>query len=202
MRKGGLMSDSMALPLAEARAPDDMDDDAALVARARADPAAFGALYERYLDRIYAYLRARASTPEEAADLTQHVFLHAFDALDGYRLRRASFATWLFRIARNAATDAHRRRKETIAWDLLPPASQPATDDDPEAGALRREARDRLRLVLAACDARTREVLALRYGAGLSVAEVAAVVGRSEAAVKKQLTRALRALKEQYDDEP
>lgn len=179
---------------------DTMSDDTALALRSLTDPAAFGMLYERYLDRMYSYLRARTSSAEDAADLTQQVFLRAFDALDQYRPRRASFATWLFRIARNTATDAYRRQKSTVAWDLLPAALQPIAGDDPEASALRRETQDRLRLILDACDERTREILALRYGADLSVAEIAAIVGKSEAAVKKQLTRALRALKERYNE--
>jgi len=159
-------------------------------------------LYERYVDRIYAYLRARAASPEEAADLTQQVFLRAFDAVAHYQPGRASFATWLFRIARNAATDAHRRRKPTVSWDMLPAPLQPVAEDDPEAGALRAETHARLRAMLERCDARTRELLVLRYAAGLSIAEIAPIVGKSEAAVKKGLTRALRtlrALKEQDD---
>ena len=62
----------------------------------------------------------------------------------------------------------------------------------------RREAVSRLNVVLRTCNASTREVLSLHYAAGLTIAETAAVVGRSEAAVKKQLTRALRAMKELY----
>jgi len=199
MHENSSLSSSIAMPLEGAG--DTMSDDTALALRALTDPAAFGMLYDRYLDRMYAYLRARTSSAEDAADLTQQVFLRAFDALDQYRPQRASFATWLFRIARNTATDAYRRQKSAVAWDFLPAALQPIAGDDPEASALRQETRDRLRLVLGACDARTREVLALRYGADLSVAEIAAIVGKSEAAVKKQLTRALRALKERYNNE-
>ncbi len=199
MHENSSLSSSIAMPLEGAG--DTMSDDTALALRALTDPAAFGMLYDRYLDRMYAYLRARTSSAEDAADLTQQVFLRAFDALDQYHPQRASFATWLFRIARNTATDAYRRQKSAVAWDFLPAALQPIAGDDPEASALRQETRDRLRLVLGACDARTREVLALRYGADLSVAEIAAIVGKSEAAVKKQLTRALRALKERYNNE-
>jgi len=199
MHENSSLSSSIAMPLEGAG--DTMSDDTALALRALTDPAAFGMLYDRYLDRMYAYLRARTSSAEDAADLTQQVFLRAFDALDQYHPQRASFATWLFRIARNTATDAYRRQKSAVAWDFLPAALQPIAGDDPEASALRQETRDRLRLVLGSCDARTREVLALRYGADLSVAEIAAIVGKSEAAVKKQLTRALRALKERYNNE-
>jgi DNA-directed RNA polymerase specialized sigma24 family protein len=55
-----------------------------------------------------------------------------------------------------------------------------------------------MRSVLEGCDRATREMLALHFAAGLTVAETAAVVGKSEAAVKKHLTRTVRALKEQY----
>jgi RNA polymerase sigma-70 factor, ECF subfamily len=171
-----------------------------LVRAAQADPTAFGPLYERYRDRVYAYLRTRTRSDEDAADLTQQVFLRAIDALPRYRARGAPFAAWLLRIARNAAINEHKRHRESIAWDLLPEALHPSLDDGLEAQVLQREAQSRLREVLAACDPSAREVLALHYAAGLTVRETAAVVGRSEAAVKKQLTRTIRVLKEQYHD--
>lgn len=172
----------------------------ALVRAAQADSAAFGALYERYRDRVYAYLRTRTRSVEDAADLTQQVFLQALDALPRYRARGAPFAAWLLRIARNAAINEHKRRRETVAWDLLPEALHPHLGDGPEVQVLQREAIARLHEALAACDAGAREVLALHFAAGLTVRETAAVVGRSEAAVKKQLTRTIRALKERYHD--
>ena len=171
-----------------------------LVRAAQADPAAFGPLYERYRDRIYAYLRTRTRSADDAADLTQQVFLQALDALPRYRIRGAPFAAWLLRIARNVAINDHKRRRETLAWDLLPDALHPPLGDGPEAQALQRESATRLQDALTACDAKAREVLALHFAAGLTVRETAAVVGRSEAAVKKQLTRTIRALKEQYHD--
>ncbi|HEY7355449.1 MAG TPA: sigma-70 family RNA polymerase sigma factor, partial [Ktedonobacterales bacterium] len=76
-------------------------DEAALVAAAQADPAAFDALYQRYLARVYRYLRAHVGSDDEAADLTQQVFLKALDALPRYRPRGAPFAAWLFQIARH-----------------------------------------------------------------------------------------------------
>ncbi|HEX5503533.1 MAG TPA: sigma-70 family RNA polymerase sigma factor [Thermomicrobiales bacterium] len=175
-----------------------LDEEAALVRAARAEPAAFGALYQRYLPRVYGYLRARAASDDDAADLTQQVFLRALEALPAYRERGLPFAAWLFRIARNAATDAHRRRRATVPWDALPAALQPAASDDPEAGALRREALGQLGAALAALDPDKRELLALRFAARLTAREIAAVVGKSEGATKKQLARTLHALKEHY----
>ena len=100
-------------------------DERALIASARADPAAFGTLYERHVDRIYAYLRTRTRSPEDAADLTQHAFLQALRSLPRYRARSLPFAAWLFRIARNASINFHRDRRTTVAWEFLPEALQP-----------------------------------------------------------------------------
>ena len=175
-------------------------DEAALVEAARTQPQAFAALYQRYLTRIYRYLRTRANSEEDAADLTQQVFLNALDALPTYHERGLPFAAWLFRIARNVATDYHRRRRPTVTWDLVPETLQATGDGGPEAALLQQEALTRLRSMLARLDPDKRELLALRFAAGLTAPELAAVVGKSEAAVRKQLARTLHALKERYHD--
>jgi RNA polymerase sigma-70 factor (ECF subfamily) len=176
------------------------ETEAALVRAAQENPAAFAPLYQRYRDRIYAYLRTRARTSEDAADLTQQVFLQALDALPRYRSGRAPFVAWLVRIARNVAASYHKRHRQTIAWDLVPESLQPLAEDDLDARVAQREDAARLHAVLSACDAGTREVLALHFAARLTVAETAAAVGKSEAAVKKQLTRTIHVLKEQYHE--
>lgn len=177
-----------------------LDAEAALIQAAQQDRAAFAPLYQRYRDRVYAYLRTRTESAEDAADLTQQVFVQALDALPRYHVRRAPFAAWLLRIAHNAAANYHKRRRPALAWDLVPESLHPIAADDPEAHVLQAEEMARLHALLRACKPGTREVLALRFAARLSVAETAAVVGKSEAAVKKQLTRAISALKEQYHD--
>ncbi len=103
-----MAADELAIGAAES-------DDDQLVAAAQADPALFAALYRRYLTRVYRYARARVPTDEDAADATQQVFLQALDALPSYRARGVPFSAWLFRIARNATIDAHRRRRATLA---------------------------------------------------------------------------------------
>jgi len=180
---------------------DALNDEAALIHAARQHPAAFGPLYDRYVDRIYVYLWARTSSVEDAADLTQHVFTQALDALPRYRAGRVPFAAWLFRIARNAATDWRRRQHATVAWDFVPDALHPRAPDDLEAGVLRRESLTHLRALLAALDTETRDALILRFTAGLTLAEIGAVIGKSEEATRKKIARALHALKEQYHDD-
>jgi RNA polymerase sigma-70 factor (ECF subfamily) len=177
-------------------------DDAAMVLAARDDPAAFETLYEGYLDAIYAYLRARTATEEDAADLTQQVFLRALAALPQYHKHRGSFGAWLFRIARNAAIDHYRRQRETLTWHLVPERLHPHTEDDLAVGLARQEALAHVHALVGTLKPETREILALHYTARLTVAEVAAVVGKSQAAIKKQLSRTIHLLKDRYSDDP
>ena len=174
-----------------------VDDESALIREAQRERSAFGLLYERYVDRVYAYLRSRTASDDDAADLTQQVFLQALDALPRYRPRGVPFAAWLLRIARNTAINFHRRRRQTTAWDLIPPALQPVVLEEPGA---RLERAETLQWLFGQLDLQSRDILILRFAADLSTAETAAVVGKSEAATRMRLLRALRFLKEQYDD--
>jgi RNA polymerase sigma-70 factor (ECF subfamily) len=172
-------------------------DDDLLVDAARQDPEAFGHLYRRHLHGVYRYLAARAASQEEAADLTQQVFLQAFQALERYRPGSGGFAPWLFRIARNAATDASRRRRPVVLLDEFIVAPSPS----PEASALALERLRHLRIGIRDLPPAKQDLLALRFAAGLSSREIAVVVGKSEGSVKKQLTRTIQSLKEHYRDE-
>ena len=193
-----MMRDAVAasLPTGADQAPADTD----LVGQALADPRAFAALYDRYRDRIYWYLLTRTSSPEDADDLLQLVFLKALDALGQYRPARGPFAAWLFGIARHTTTTFHARRRPTVAWDLVPEVLLPIDEHDLEAQLVRREDLGHLRRCFGRLEAHQRELLILRFVTGLTIAEIAAVVGKSEAATKKQLARTLQALKEQYHD--
>ncbi len=174
--------------------------DEALVATAQADAAEFAAIYERYLPRVYRYFAARASSAEEAADLTQAVFLKAYGGLSRYKPGKTPFAAWLFRIARNAAIDSHRRDRPALSIEQQP-AFEPIALSTPEEGFLRVERIRELRSVIAALDVEKRDLLALRYAGGLTVAEIASLVGKKPEAVKKQLQRTLQQLKEHYRDQ-
>lgn len=178
------------------------EDDIALVLAAQSDPVAFGKLYQMYRDRVYWYLLARSGNVEDAADLTQHVFLRAMDALAQYRPEKGPFVAWLFGIARNAATNFRQRSLQTVAWDLPVGERSAETEQSLEEIILRRESLDQLRRLCAALDPVKQELLALRFVAGLTSAEIGVVIGKSEAAAKKLLTRIVQHLKEQYHDLP
>jgi RNA polymerase sigma-70 factor (ECF subfamily) len=168
-------------------------DEVALVRAAVHDSTAFAALYQHYVARVYRFVRLRCGSSDEAADLTQQVFLKVAAALPRYHERGLPFVAWVFRIARNATIDHARRRRAAVPLDSL---AGVLAADDVEEYVLDRERRAGLASLIAALSRDERELLSLRFAAGLSSREIAVVVGASESAVKKRLTRLIHRMKE------
>jgi RNA polymerase sigma-70 factor (ECF subfamily) len=168
--------------------------DAELIARAQAgDVGAFGELYERHVVVIYRYVLARVNVERDAEDLTEIVFLRAFESLHRYKERGRPFTAFLYQVARNALVDYYRqqRRSETIEAVEMLPSSGPAPDDrliEEERRAVLREAMSKL-------PADYQEVIRLRIMLSLPSATVGEWLGRSEGAVRVLLHRALKALR-------
>lgn len=168
----------------------------ALVARAaRGDRAAFGELYQAYLDRVYGHVCFRLHDAETAADLTQEVFLKAFRKLDTLK-QTDRFAAWLFQIAHNAVINHQRRR-----WDRPTEAALldrlPAGDPMPEEAVGQELDLDRVLEAAAGLTDLQRQVLALRFVSGLSVAETASIMDRRPNAIHNLQHNALAALRRQ-----
>jgi RNA polymerase sigma-70 factor (ECF subfamily) len=168
---------------------DDRFDEAAIVARARLEPAAFAPLYERYLEPVYRYCYRRLGSREAAEDATSLVFERALRSLPAFR--GGSFRAWLFAIAHNAVTDAYRRR------GAQPPLAEAVEIADPaplpEQLALLADEQRLLATALALLPSEQRQVIELRLS-GLPSAEVAEVLGRSPGAVRALQLRATRRL--------
>lgn len=162
----------------------------------RLDSAAFGILYQTHRLAVFRYLRARTQTEDEALDLAAVTFERAFSSLHRFRRRDGGVQAWLFRIARNTAIDAHRRRRQTV--DLAGADAQLGRIAV-EADRIHNESTDVLDLV-ARLPQDQRESLLLRYAGGLTAREIGAVVGKREGAVQKQIERGLAALREAFDD--
>lgn len=154
-----------------------------LVLRAKQrDAEAFGELYELYFDKIYRYAAFKVRDATEAEDIAEQVFLKAWEAIGSYDLRGLPFAAWLFRIARNAAIDQLRQksRRQTV---LLPEGFESALPD-PMAIIESNLTREQLLQAMQCLTEGQRQAIALRFGGGLSLIEAAAVMGRSEGAIK------------------
>lgn len=169
-------------------------EEASLVSNAQRDPTKFDAIYQCYLNPVYHYLLARVRVPQIAEDLTAQVFLQALEELPKYRPLRP-FPAWLFTIARRRAADHFRRRHEIVSLeDELP---SPITSPDPLSQILQTERLVDLSHLLERLDEDERELLRLRFAAGLSFAEIAVLLGRKESAVKMSLYRLLARLESQ-----
>ncbi len=179
-------------------APSDLE----LIDRARrGDREAFRMLYERYARRVFAFLLGYTDEVALAEDLTQEVFLRVWKHLPRYR-EQGQFTAWVFRIARRLATDAHRRRRGEVPLSAVesPPLAL-HTAVDPEAQLLHQEALVALQQALHHLNPEHRAVLTLRFLVGLNVRETAAVLQRSEGAVRVLQHRALRALRRMLRDD-
>ena len=176
------------------------EEDASLVRAARHDLAAFAQLYRRHIGPIYRYLYSRVGNRPDAEDLTSQVFAEALEGLPGYR-EQGQFSSWLFSIARHKAADHHRRQRPTMP--LSEEMEGTAEQAGPLARLVRAEALQRLAALVAELDEEQQELLRLRFAGELTYAEIGAVVGRSEAAVKMAIHRLLRRLQEEWegDDE-
>ena len=173
-----------------------------LVARAQnRDSAAFGRLYERYMEQIYRYLYYRVSDRDEAEDLTETVFVKAWEALPRFRPRGATFRAWLYRIAHNLVANFHRdrSRKKEISLDNLPGQALPQRDPHPESHAVhKQEVEDLLETIRDLADNR-QELLILKFIDQLSNAEIGQIMRKSEGAIKSLYHRTLLELREKMD---
>ncbi|NIN68539.1 MAG: sigma-70 family RNA polymerase sigma factor [Anaerolineae bacterium] len=166
-----------------------------LVERAKEDPEAFGALYERYVDQIYQYIFYRTGNRYDAEDLTAKTFYRALSNLDRYRYRGLPFSAWLYRIAHNLVANWHRdrQRRRTIPLDSLAMAakSRGSAEELVEAG----ERAAALREAIARLAPDRQELLVLKYTTDLSNREIGKVMGRTEGAIKALYHRTLVSLR-------
>ena len=178
-----------------------MQDTEALVRAAQeGNLAAFGQVYEAYYLRVYRYAAARVGQGAEAEDVAQEVFLKALSSLHKFKFTGPPFAAWLFRIAHNLIIDRARHVKAASAATSGPPADLDqalgvAGNENVEEQALLSLDMEALREALGKVTKLQRQVIELRFIAGLSLAETAGVMGRKENAVKALQHSALGALR-------
>lgn len=171
--------------------------DAELVRLAQGgDSASFGTLYERYFDKVYSYLAFKLGSPSDAEDVAEQVFLKALESLGGYKWTGVPFQAWLFRIAHNMLVDALRRRTRRPSEPLEHASyvSDERRAADPEAMLADKVTREGLLVAIERLTELQKQVISLKFAGGLSNAEVARLMGKSEGAVKALQHAALGSL--------
>jgi RNA polymerase sigma-70 factor (ECF subfamily) len=164
--------------------------------QAGAGPDAFTALYRRYFDRVFSYLRLLVNDSHQAEDLTQDVFIKLMEKIPDYRRRSEPFRAWLFTVARNQAIDRLRRsnRLELDRNGDLEGRAERAEHDEPRLGGFDWISDGDLMLFVERLPLAQRQVLALRFMLDMTHAEIATVLGRSHEDVRTLQHRALRFL--------
>jgi RNA polymerase sigma-70 factor (ECF subfamily) len=153
------------------------------------------AVYADQLPRVYNFFRYRFGNTADAEDLTARTFEKAWRARDRYRRDVAAFGTWLMSIARNVGTDHLRAQRR---WVPLDEAATVASSGTPEDDATRASDARRLSELLEQLTERDRELIALKYGAGLTNRAIARATGLSESNVGTILHRAVQTLRSSW----
>jgi RNA polymerase sigma-70 factor (ECF subfamily) len=158
-----------------------------------AEKPAFEDLYREYIDRIYAYVRSQLGNAADAEDVTAQVFMKAYQAYGRYEPRHQTPSAWLFKIARNAALDQHRKagRQERLRQAA---ARDPASEVAPDVLAEERLVYRELMEAVSRLPDRQREAIGLRQS-GLSFVEVGGLMSCSEDAARMLYHRGLRSLR-------
>lgn len=162
----------------------------------RVEPADFEALYQQEFPRIYNYFRFRVGNNALAEDLTADTFERAWRSREHYRSDLAAFSTWIFTIARRLFIDHLRKGPGAVSLDALRDLPAEGTTEDV---IQKRADFARLTVLLSQLADRDRELVALRYGAGLTNRVIARLTGLSESNVGVLLHRAVQTLRAGWD---
>ena len=170
------------------------DNEEDLVRRAiQGDSDAFGVLYTTHLKPIYRYIYYRVGDILEAEDLTEDVFIKAWEALPGYQIKAHPFKSWLYRIAHNLIVDFHRKKRPI---SMAEPEVYNNSSHLPsiEKAVETWENAETLAEAVKSLNPEQQQVILLRFVEGLSHQEVGVIIGKSEASSRVIQHRALAAL--------
>jgi len=153
-------------------------------------------LYLLHFDRIYSYLHVSVGNRHDAEDLTTQTFLKMLEKIGTFRWQSAPFSAWLFRIAHNLAMDHFRARRR---WQPEKEVPELPGEEEPSAEltAMRTFGRDSMLKLIEHLSPEQQQVLTLKFVFNLPNAEVAAILDKTEGAIKSLQHRALDSLQKQ-----
>lgn len=192
----GILNTTLVIPWKVSLPVPTQDFDDYLVKKAvEHDRAAFADLYDKYIDRVYKHVYYKVADQSEAEDITQETFIKAWEAIGSYKRTGAPFAAWLIAIARNLIIDHYRARKKLVPLDEgIEIKNDPNTN--PEAIAEANINSTIVRSAILKLKEEKQKVIMMRFIDGFSYTEIAAVLNKTEGAVRVTLFRALNDLKQ------
>lgn len=181
----------------------DPQDEKTLIDKAKRDPAAFGILYERYVERIFNYIYYRTGSASDAEDLTGKVFFKAMGHIQNYKHMGLPFSAWLYRIAHNLVANYHRDRshKQEVSLDDMQGQTLVQTSLQPESRLVRSQEVENLLVTIRDLAPNRQELLILKFVDQLSNAEIGQIMRKSEGAIKSLYHRTLLELREKMESE-
>lgn len=171
----------------------DSAEERELVERAKRDPDAFGALYDRYFPQIYRFAYSRVRDQSVAEDVTSEVFFKALKNIQRYTYSGHPFSSWLYQIALNAVADHYRGQRGEVELEEGGDLASGAPEVVDEVVR-----RDRSRRVWSAIDQLPRQqraAMVLKFGEDRKIEEIAVILGKSSGAVKLLLHRGVERLR-------
>lgn len=177
-------------------------DEQRLVDHARQDLAGFQELYDFYFPRIYAFVAYQIDHVHDVEDVVSNIFLNVIQGLSRFEYRgEGSFAAWIFRIARNQVLEFYRQNQHTrksLPLDTL----HTVGDGMPDLAdtLVRQESFSEVRRLITTLPPRRREIITLKFFAGLRNKDIAAILGIDERSVAAHLCRGLQELHHKHLD--
>ncbi|MBN1537056.1 MAG: sigma-70 family RNA polymerase sigma factor [Anaerolineales bacterium] len=166
-----------------------------LIRRAKAgDRDAFNSLYQIYLNAIYRYIYFRIAHIKDAQDLTEQVFLNAWDALPAYQDRGHPFSSWLYRIAHLIVGNYHREKQKNQITDQASSINQARDQVSILKQIIKTQDTETLARAISQLPHDQQQVIVLRFIEGLNHGEVSQLMARSQSACRILQSRALTAL--------
>jgi RNA polymerase sigma-70 factor (ECF subfamily) len=162
------------------------------------DTEAFGCLYDVYADRIYRHIYYRISNIEDARDLTQEVFMKAWQALPRYRRTKTPFLGWLFTISHNRVIDYYRTKKDCAYLNNNAILIEDR-ERSPERLAEDQFTQQEIRRVIIQLPKDQQQVILMSFIEGFAYKEIAAALNKTEGNIRVIMYRALKKMREILD---
>lgn len=162
---------------------------------------AFGELYDHYHPKIYRFVYLKVSNREEAEDITHHVFLSAWQNIKKYRFQGFPFSSWLYHIARNKVIDHYRSATHHSPIESTE-VERIATPENVMESADASLSREHIQLAISRLPADQQDIVIMRFVEDMSHKEIAAVLQKTEGAVKVMQHRTLKRLKAMLKNGP